>query len=672
MIEEMDRTTDRASNAPRRTQGEATAQLLNEALTLGSDEAAGERFLDMCIESLAGLGLSAADISLQRPAMDPSCFVHHDRTSIRQGSIRKLSDEPWIETAWQATQPKVSPVPVVLGQQQGQTRVTVPLAGGGSVSFVTMPLTDEQINVLQPFAAILRLGLESFWTIDKLAQVEDQLSLVLESAQVGIWEWDLKAGTILHAENLDAFLDFEDELAPTRTAFLQQVHADDQVLVAQVLDRTLSMGADYAVEFRLSRADGTVRWVGSQGLVFFDRDGVAQRLIGVLVDVHDRKLLETQVQRSQKLQAVGTLAGGVAHEVNNQLTIIGGVIEMLLGGPTGATSAADQLRLARDATNRTALITRQLLTFSRREVSQPVAIDLGLVVSETEDMLRHLLDDNVVLRASSPDRPVWTLGDRSQIEQVIINLALNARDAMPGGGTISLSVEASVEVATIERLSLAPGNYSRLSVEDTGCGMDEETRSQMFEPFFTTKGLDRGTGLGLSTTLGIVREASGVIEVDSQVGIGTTVHIYLPTLSPDSLPEEPPTKPPEELAPGSGTVLLVEDEAVIRMLFSQTLRQLGYSVLEAVDAESALELMTDAEDTSVDLLITDVVLPGINGRQLADQLSSDGRKMKVLYVSGYTDQALGHDGVLPPETHFLHKPFTAQSLSIKVRAILTD
>ena len=666
---------DRPAGGPAADEAAAAGRILDLVLRTWNQDDAYAQTLDLWTAELADMGIFIDGVAVQLPAAEDDSFVNYEAASPLQGTTLQLADGPWVRDAWEGGAPILTLRTESVADRLPpwcQSRLTLPLAGGGSVtvdSTRTDAFGDREIGRLQAFTGLLKLALQHRHDADGLAQAEDQLSLALESALMGIWEWDLPAGTIVRAANIEPVLGLpEGELAHTSAAFVERVHAEDREAFVRALDRTLAMGADYAVEFRILRPDGEVGWVGAQGLVFFDRDGVAGRMIGVLMDIHQRKLLEAQLQQSQKLQAIGTLAGGVAHEVNNQLTIITGEIELLMAdmGETGARRSA--LEIAQQAACRTALITRQLLTFSRREVSQPVLLDVQQVVTQTEVMLRHLLRDDIEFVTTVCREPAWTKADRGHLEQVIVNLTLNARDSMPRGGRLSVTLETVTvdDASTVARLQLAVGPYVRLGLDDTGCGMDPATLGRIFEPFFTTKGLD-GTGLGLSTTLGIVRQYGGSIDVRSQPGAGTMVHIYLPRVQ--SAAPETAASAPDAPPRGDEKILLVEDEAIIRSAFTMALGGLGYTVLSAGDAEQALSLLEEDGQAAVDLLITDVILPGMNGRQLAEKLTSQ-QEMKVLYMSGYTDMVLGRDGVLPPDTQFLPKPFTADALANKVRDLL--
>jgi CheY-like chemotaxis protein len=375
------------------------------------------------------------------------------------------------------------------------------------------------------------------------------------------------------------------------------------------------------------------------------------------------------------MEAVGRLAGGVAHDFNNLLTVILGSSDFMLA--RGKLDGPDQESAAmiRDAGRRGAALTRQLLTFSRRQVLAPEVLSLNARVTNLESMLRRLIGEDITLVTDLDPGlcPVET--DPGQIEQVIMNLAVNSRDAMPQGGRLTIrtrTVELN-EAYAEDRPSVRPGTYAVLAVEDSGVGMDEETKRHLFEPFFTTKEVGKGTGLGLAAVYGIVKQSGGHIEVESEPGRGTTFKIYLPRAR-----EVAPAVRPSQLLPprpspthGSETVLLVEDEDGVRALARTILQVNQYNVLEARDGAEALKVTSDWS-RPIDLMLTDVVMPQLSGYQLADRLKPARPGMKVLFMSGYTDDAISHHQVLSPDAHFLQKPFTPDVLARKVREVLDE
>ena len=407
------------------------------------------------------------------------------------------------------------------------------------------------------------------------------------------------------------------------------------------------------------------------------RSGDPPLILGVVRDVSEQKRsaealksLEEQVRQAQRLEAVGRLAGGVAHDFNNILTAITGYTELLLEDFRGQDPRRADLEEIRAAAQRAAALTGQLLAFSRKQVLQPRILDLNEVVRGLEKMLRRLIGEDVVLEFA-PGADLWAVrADPGQIEQVILNLAVNARDAMPHGGRLT------VETANVEldgedarrHADLVPGAYVRVTVSDTGTGMDADTAAHIFEPFFTTKEVGKGTGLGLATVHGIVSQSGGHITVESESGRGATFQVYLPRV--EALAEAPGAAPGAPLAvQGHETVLVAEDDRAVRDVVAATLSQRGYRVLRANDGPAALEL-AQSVDGRVDLLLTDLVMPGMTGRELAQALAARQRGLRVLFMSGYTDDAIVRRGVLEEGMPYLQKPFSPDALALKVREVL--
>lgn len=382
---------------------------------------------------------------------------------------------------------------------------------------------------------------------------------------------------------------------------------------------------------------------------------------------------EEELRHSQKMEAVGRLAGGVAHDFNNLLTAIIGYAELIATRSTSNTLAKQNAELIRKAGEQAAALTRQLLAFSRKQILQPKVIDLNALVVEMEKLLRRVIGERFDLQ-SHPDAEVGRVkADPSQIEQVVLNLGVNARDAMPRGGKLIIRTEnVRLDSITAPQISasLAPGNYVMLSVTDTGAGMDEETKSHIFEPFFTTKGPGKGTGLGLATVYGIVRQTGGGISVESELGKGSTFRIYLPQVSAPVDFTRTPLLPVEK-SENFETVLVVEDEDIVRELVCEVLEDQGYNVICARDGVEALNMAAEF-DGIIHLLVTDVIMPHMNGHELAGKLSSLRPDMKVLYVSGYSDNDIGDHGVLDPRFELLQKPFTPQTLARKIRDVIRE
>src|SRR5215469_746076 len=389
-------------------------------------------------------------------------------------------------------------------------------------------------------------------------------------------------------------------------------------------------------------------------------------------DVTERRALEQQLRQSQKMEAVGRLAGGIAHDFNNLLMVISGYSEFLLerlGAEPHLRGPAQEIA---SASERASALTRQLLAFSRKQMLAPRIVSLNVIATENLKMLTRMIGEDIDL-VMTPGKSLWSVrADAGQIEQVIMNLAVNARDAMPSGGKLTMetcNVTLDEEYARFHA-PLHPGDYVMFSLNDTGAGMDPETQSHIFEPFFTTKG-PKGTGLGLSTVYGIVKQSGGYIWVYSEIGKGTTFKVYLPRVASATETATAVAAPVkfQRVEPGTETILLVEDEANLRYLARQYLEKQGYKVIEAADGAVAMQIAV-AHEGIIHLLLTDVIMPGMNGRELAQRISEIRPNVKVLYMSGYTENVIGHDGTLEAGVRLLQKPFNLRDLKSKVREVL--
>jgi PAS domain S-box-containing protein len=460
---------------------------------------------------------------------------------------------------------------------------------------------------------------------------------------------------------------------PTRVGDLNVfdlIHPDDLAEAKTKFRRTLETGTRFEqVELRVRRSDGSWRTLSMMGKPSPPETG-ARGLIINARDVTESRALEEQLRQSQKMEAVGRLAGGIAHDFNNLLTTILGYAELAVGRLKPEDPSRLELSEIDKAAQRAGDLTRQLLAFSRKQVLELRVIDLNQVVSDTEKMLRRLIGEDIDLVVSLKQRLVSVRADAGQIGQVLLNLAVNSRDAMPNGGklTIETSVVELDESYSTFHFDVPPGRYVLLAVSDTGTGMDAKTLSHVFEPFFTTKEAGKGTGLGLSTVYGVVKQSGGHVSVYSEPGVGTTFKVYLPRV--EDAPEK--NRAPAvhaALVGGTETILVVEDEEAVRRLTCRSLEAQGYEVLPAASASEAL-LLLEKHAGEIHLLITDVVMPDVSGRELARSAAPLRPLMKVLFMSGYTDNVIVHHGVLDAGTAFLQKPFTPRSLAQKVREVL--
>ncbi len=425
-------------------------------------------------------------------------------------------------------------------------------------------------------------------------------------------------------------------------------------------------------EMELCRKDGSKINVIGNVVGEFTGTGHLTRIKGYLFDITERKKLEGQFLHSQKMEAVGRLAGSLAHDFNNLLTVITSYADLvMLHSPQGKSiyKYAEEIRKASD---RAAWLAKQLLTFSHRQAFNPRVIDLNKVIGRLEEMLRRLLGQDIKLDVITAEKLGSIRVDAGQIEQIVMNLAVNAKDAMPDGGRFTIETgHVTVSATPIKDYAdMQPGPYALVAVTDTGCGMDETIKDQIFEPFFTTKDKGKGTGLGLSTVYGIMKQSKGYIHVYSEAGIGTTFRLYFPRV--DDVPAEEQaaqTAPALSELHGSETVLIVENENAVRGLCREVLELMGYTILEAQDAQDALQVFKDHQE-QIDLLLTDMIMPLENGSTLAEALQSQKPEMNVLYMSGYTKSFFAHEKT-PGETfEFLSKPFTADELACKVREVL--
>jgi PAS domain S-box-containing protein len=450
----------------------------------------------------------------------------------------------------------------------------------------------------------------------------------------------------------------------------RHIHRDDAALLDRTFREAFSKGGVYELEHRIVRPDGAVRVVHDVAHPYFDNDGNLYKYIGTTHDVTERRELEAKLAHVQKMESIGQLAGGIAHDFNNLLIPIMGYAELAKAASADDDERHELLEQVIEAANRAASLTHQILAYSRKQILQPRVHDLNEIVLDFEAMTKRIIGEDIELRTFLDPHLYPVSVDRGQMDQILLNLVLNARDAMPRGGRLTLeTTNVYLDEAYLEKHkgTHTPGHYAMLAVSDSGCGMDAATQERIFEPFFTTKQRGRGTGLGLATVFGIVNQHRGSIWVYSEIDKGTTFKIYLPRAH--GAVEAIKTIAAEVLDRATGTILVVEDDQMVRKIVCETLEASGYKVIEAHGPDEALRLMT-APPAPIDLLLTDVVMPGMNGRQLHQKLAAIQPGLRVLYTSGYTDNVIVHHGVLDGELHFLQKPFTLQALREKVRQSL--
>jgi PAS domain S-box-containing protein len=508
-------------------------------------------------------------------------------------------------------------------------------------------------------------------TAEALEQHRTFLEQAQEVAHVGSWVAELDGSDRLgwSAESHRIFGVPIGTFEGTSEAFFAFVHADDREMVRAASAAAIAGGKPYDIEHRILRLDATVRWVQERAHIVRDAQGRALRMIGTVQDITERRQLEDQLRQSQKMEAIGRLAGGIAHDLNNALTAIAGYAELALGElPPGQAARADVEEIRR-AAERAGSVTRQLLAFSRKQLLEPRVFDLNATVAAIARLISRLLGPEVRVETRLADAVLPILGDPGQIEQALINLAVNARDAMPSGGQLTLST--AQELVDDDRARtyapIPPGDYVVLRVADTGHGMSSETKARIFEPFFTTKELGKGTGLGLSMVYGTLKQSGGFIFVDSEPDRGTTFHVYFPPAAPVAPAPRPPAARHDERR-GHETLLIVEDEPSVRKLVASALRHEGFDLLVASSAEEALSL-ADSHTGPIDLLLTDAIMPGRSGVELASLMTARVPGLPVIIMSGYSEETLsvtGTDGIVA----LLQKPFTPRELRKRIRQAL--
>lgn len=504
-----------------------------------------------------------------------------------------------------------------------------------------------------------------------LSASEERFRIAAQSASDLVYEWKIPTGEIDWFGDIDERLGYSPgELQRTAEGRKKLIHPEDVERVTQAIEYHLRTRQPFFEEYRVVKKDGTfLHWTDS-GTALWDSAGNAYKWIGVNTDVTERRSLEEQLRQSQKMEAVGRLAGGVAHDFNNLLSVILGYSEILMRklGPTSPFKK--EVEEIKKAGNRATRLTRQLLAFSRKQVLELKVLDLNSSVSEMDKLLRRLIGEDIELISSLESLPCMVKADPGQLEQVIMNLVVNARDAMPKGGRLTLKTGRIEfhEAAIFGQIKIPPGRYAILYVSDTGCGMDAETLSKIFEPFFTTKMEGKGTGLGLSMVYGIVTQSGGYIRVSSQKNHGSMFSIYLPEVEAPLEPKVAKTLSNSSHG-GSETIMVVEDEDVVRKLINEILKVGGYHILEARDGDEAVQLAKN-EQNHIQLVITDVVMPRMSGSELVKKLKDFNPQLRVLYMSGHLDDAIVQHGSTEARSAFLQKPFTTHGLNSKVRELL--
>ena len=551
----------------------------------------------------------------------------------------------------------------------GETPVLTKSGEERSIEWRTTPLRDADGHISGWFNSGTDLT-ERNQALEALRTAEERMRFALQSAGIGIWDLDYATGTQIWSETLEAHYGLQPgTFGGTFDAFVERIHPDDRESVLETIGKVMKSGGDFSVQNRAIWPDGTVRWLSGAGRIQLGENGKPVRAVGITQDVTDRHTQEKKYQLANKMEAIGRLASGVAHDFNNLLTVILGFAELI------ASDAAIENQHGKDvseiikAARRASGLTKQLLAFSRQQVLHATPVDVNALITEMTGMLSRLIGEDIEVSLALAPNLELALADRGQLEQVMMNLVVNARDAMPGGGKVTIkTTDVELGDSSFHDEVMMDGRYVMLAITDTGEGMTKETQQRLFEPFYTTKETGKGTGLGLSTTYGIVKQSKGYIWVYSELGRGTTFKVYLPRANGDATVQTTSLSAAAH-EHGSETVLLVEDEDGVRQLSKRILVNAGYRVLEAANGDDAEALFLKHSD-SIDLVLTDVIMPGCGGPELLSRLRVNAPETKSLYMSGYTDQSAGNQVGFDRELPFVQKPFTAAELVRQVRDTL--
>jgi PAS domain S-box-containing protein len=631
----------------------------------------------LCGELMAGAGLAIiADEALRNADINPL--------------LRLLAHQP----AW-------SDFPIVLLTHHGGPKQNPSAHLGkmlGNVTFLERPFHPATlISLVSTAVRGRRRQYEARTRLEELLESEQRLQHALKAGRLGSWQLDTEFLVLECSDITKAHFGRAERDVLSYHDWLSSVHAEDQPRMQSALQHTLDSGADFIIEFRNVWPDGSVHWIDIRARAIRAQNGRVSLLSGVTSDITERKLAEQQLRRlnetleqqveertsqlrhneevlrqSQKMEAVGQLTGGIAHDFNNMLTGIIGSLELLRRRlARGRTDDLDGLiDLGVTSANRAAALTHRLLAFSRRQSLDPKPVLMNDLVNSMGELLNRSVNESIRLDMCL-DPELWTAeADPNQLESALLNLVLNARDAMPDGGMLMIETfnRRLDREFTNAYENLLPGDYVVLSVRDTGCGMPENVISRAFDPFFTTKPIGQGTGLGLSMIYGFSKQSHGHVAIESQVGDGTTVQLFLPRYQGAEQQEAPALPNDTPQAREGETILLVEDDPAVRALVSQVLSELGYAYVEAGDAVGAIPILESSQ--RIDLMISDVGLPGMNGRQLADigrQLRAD---LKVLFITGYAENASARSGFLEEGMQMITKPFAFDQLTAKVREMI--
>jgi PAS domain S-box-containing protein len=554
--------------------------------------------------------------------------------------------------AWQST----SPARTFLRREDGSAI---------AVEFQALRLTDERwwLLVFRDVEHEDQLALDLQKTSQRLAESQ-------RAAGIGSWELDLVRDEVWWSGELYRVFGIKrGEMTPTLDGVLSFIHPEDRPTIRDKLQASVEKGEPYAVEFRFLYQRQQIRFMRAAADLVRDNTGKAVRFVGTALDITEYRQLEDQLRHAHKMEAIGNLAGGVAHDFNNLLAVILGYVEMAEPLVTRESALYKHLQQIRRAGESASRLTQQLLAFGRRQTLATRTLDLREVVKKTTPLLERVLRDDVRIEAFLAKRACTVLADPIQLEQILLNLAINAQDSMPQGGTLRFELDC----VTPDQMQTWPQGFEAkravcLRVRDDGEGMDAETQTRIFDPFFTTKPRGRGTGLGLSSVYGIVKQHQGEIEVASEPHKGTTFTVYLPASSSEPA-EFDPSKPSHPAPHSSASVLVVEDDSMLRGLLSHVLEVSGYQVELASDPREAQQIARESGD-SFDLLLTDIIMPGLNGLKLYESLRASQPQMQVIYMSGHTTEQIKQHGFPSANTAFLNKPFSMSDLLSMVSSTL--
>jgi signal transduction histidine kinase len=554
---------------------------------------------------------------------------------------------------------------------QSLARAAEQIAAGDYTRRVTTGRHDEIGRLGVAFNTMTdRIG----YAHQALRKSHEQTHFALAAARIGIWESDLATRSMLCSASMQLLHRLPNGNLPEKCdEFLDVVYGDDRESVAKVLKGEAPGSDEFDIKYRANAPDGSLHWIEGKGRLIRDAQGKPVSVLGVSIDVTDRNRLESQFRQAQKMDAIGQLAGGVAHDFNNLLTAIIGHADLLLLDLGDRTQSREDVNEILKAADSAAKLTRQLLTFSRHQVMEAEVIDANTVIRDTRQLLSRLIGERITLATELASDLFPIKVDAAQFQQVLLNLAVNSRDAMPHGGTLSLA-SANIDLDdsyTAEHSIARQGPHVIISVSDTGTGMDASTQARLFEPFFTTKALGKGTGLGLATVYGIVKQSGGHIYVYSEPGKGTSFKIYLPAATGTLSAVNKKLAPSPRAVSGSEVLLVVDDNEAVRIVAQTTLERLGYRVLTAASGQEALESLRTATELP-DLIMTDVILPGMTGPELYREVAVLYPGLRVIFTSGYSPEAIAPQAELQRGVLFVEKPYTATILASKVREALAQ